>query len=85
MRSPTCQCAAGGEVGGGVAVLGVPDEGEAIADQPERDGALDRVANSVLGLADPGALAGLAEAHLDRPASPGHPDQAGQRRAGRAG
>src|SRR6266511_2969560 len=51
--------------GGVVAVVGVPDDRQAVADQPERHGAFHGQAGAVAGLADPGVLAGLAEADLD--------------------
>jgi hypothetical protein len=61
------QGAAGGQVGGVVAAGGVPDDREAVADQAERDGALDCQAGAVAGLAHPGVLAGVAEADLHLP------------------
>jgi hypothetical protein len=65
------------QVVGGLPAHGVPDDGEAEADQPERDGALDRAAGAVAGLADAGELAGLFEADLDAPSGGVACDQLG--------
>jgi hypothetical protein len=67
-----------------VAVLGVPDDRQAVADQPEQDGALDRAADAVAGLANAGVLAGLAEAHLHLPAGRVPFDQLGEGGAARS-
>jgi hypothetical protein len=64
---PGGACPAGGDVGGGLAVLGVPADHQAQAPQPERDGPLDRRRGAVACLPDAHDLPALFEADLHAP------------------
>src|SRR6266545_2653988 len=59
--------AVGGQVAGGLAVVGVPDDCQAVADQAEGDQALHRAAGAGAGLADAGQVAGVQGRGLLRP------------------
>jgi hypothetical protein len=62
------------DVGRVVAVAGVPDDGQGVHEQGERDGALDGVLDAVAGLAGAQDVAGVGERLLDAPPGgvPGH-------------
>jgi hypothetical protein len=68
VRVPGSAQTAGAEVAVGVAVELVPDDRQRLAEEAERDGALDGALDAVAGLADAVGFA-LLEAGLDRPAA----------------
>ena len=55
------------DVGGVMAVQGVPDDRECHAEKLERDCSLDSALGAVLGVADAGLVLGFFKAHFDRP------------------
>jgi hypothetical protein len=57
--------AVGGKVVGWVAVVGVPDDRQAVADQPERDQALYGALGAGAGVADAGEMSGVQECGFD--------------------
>lgn len=57
----------GGDVAGGVAVVGVPADDQGVGGQSEGDGAFDGAGGAVAGLADAEDLAHLGKDHFDGP------------------
>ena len=64
---PGCGGSAVCGVGGGVAVQGVPEDQQGVAEQPEHDGAFDGFLGAVAGLADAEDVLDVEEQGVDGP------------------